>query len=63
MSMTSVSDEIDNWDIVIGDIATNKLARVRESIVSINVSYSTINRWENLRFLPSNTMMEEIESL
>lgn len=41
MSMTSVSDEIDNWDIVIGDIATNKLARVRESIVSINVSYST----------------------
>lgn len=35
-----VSDNTD-WDLLFGDIATAQMARVRESIVSLSISYST----------------------
>lgn len=34
-------DEENSWDLLFGDLATAQMARIRESIVSLNVSYSS----------------------
>ena len=36
-----IDDVNKNWDILFGDLATGQMAKVRDSIVSVNVSYST----------------------
>lgn len=35
------SDSSQSWDILFGDLATGQMARVRDAIVSVNVSYSS----------------------
>lgn len=36
-----IDDVNKSWDILFGDLATGQMAKVRDSIISVNVSYST----------------------